>query len=711
MSQTGSLLVPGGALARSLDSYEDRPQQRAMAAAVEAALEDRRPLLVEAGTGTGKTLAYLLPAARSGLRVVVSTGTRALQEQLTRKDLPLAAAALGHPIDWATLKGVSNYLCRRRAAELELYAASLGEDASQRDDIESIRSWMLATETGDRAEMGALGDDSPWWERLTVTPETRLGARCPHFETCFVTMARRRAEKASIIVVNHHLYFADLALRAAHPGARVLPDHDAVVFDEAHLLEDVMTEHFSTGVSTVRVALLGRDLRDALAHAGYPMEAARIAGLIERSAGDFFGQVWRSLAPLFGEASRVALPEGLLTSTDVQAAWFGLDGALEAAALRAMTAADELSRASGRSGRDTTSRAGELARAGSGRSARDPTASRASERSSDDATREVREQWLALARRAESARDALATLADLAPGGRSVSWAESRGRQLFLRAAPVDVAPILRERVLSQVPAAVFASATLTCAGRFDYVRERLGLPVDVCDEARVDSPFDYAHQALLYVARDLPPPGEPAFIEGACDRIVKLLDVTEGSAFVLFTSHRALREAEARLSEACRYPLLVQGQAPPPALLDRFRAAPGSVLLATGTFWSGVDVPGPSLSLVIMDKLPFASPGDPLVAARAEKLAGSGRDAFDELHLPQAALAFRQGFGRLIRRRDDRGIAAVLDGRLLSRRYGRAFVSSLPPELPRTSILEQVRRWWRGEQRPPVGAAAAEAR
>ncbi len=395
-----------------------------------------------------------------------------------------------------------------------------------------------------------------------------------------------------------------------------------------------------------------------------------------------------------GEASRVTLPEGLLTSTDVQAAWFGLDGALEAAALRVLSAADE------------------LARAGGGRSARSGTASRAGERaaSGDDATREAREQWLALARRAESARDALATLADLSPGGRSVAWAESRGRQLFLRAAPVDVASILRERVLSQVPAAVFASATLTCAGRFDYVRERLGLPVDVCDETRVDSPFDYARQALLYVARDLPAPGEPAFIAAACDRIAQLLDVTEGSAFVLFTSHRALREAEARLPAACRYPLLVQGQAPPAVLLDRFRAAPGSVLLATGTFWSGVDVPGPSLSLVIMDKLPFASPGDPLVAARAEKLAETGRDPFDELHLPQAALAFRQGFGRLIRRRDDRGIAAVLDGRLLSRAYGRAFVSSLPPDLPRTSIVEQVRRWWRGDQRAAT-AAAAEAR
>jgi len=668
------LLIPGGGLARALDLYEDRPQQRAMASAVEAALEDRRPLLCEAGTGTGKTLAYLLPAARSGLRVVVSTGTRALQEQLTRKDLPLAARALGQPIAWATLKGVSNYLCRRRAAELELYAAALGDEASERVAIDDIRSWMVATETGDRAEMGALGEDSPWWERLTVTPETRLGGRCPHFESCFVTLARRRAEKASIVVVNHHLYFADLALRAAHPGARVLPDHDAVVFDEAHLLEDVMTEHFSVGVSTVRLGLLARDLRDALARAGFPMEAMRLSGLLERAAADFFGAVWRALAPIMGDASRVALPEGLFSSPDVQAAWFGLDGALEAAALRAAGAAAEEARGG-----------------------------------ADEAGRAAREEWLAMARRADGVRDALATLADPAPGGRSVSWAESRGRQIFLRAAPVDVAPILRDHVLARVPAAVFASATLTCAGRFDYVRERLGLPGDVCDEARVDSPFDYARQAMLYVPRDLPPPGEAEFLAAACDRIAELLDITEGRAFVLFTSHRALREAEARLAERCPYPLLVQGQAPAAALLDRFRARPGSVLLATGTFWSGVDMPGPALSLVVMDKLPFASPGDPLTAARAEKLAQEGRDPFLDLHLPQAALAFRQGFGRLIRRRDDRGIAAVLDGRLLGRAYGRAFVSSLPRELPRTSILEQVRRWWGGEERS-IARAAAEA-
>jgi len=693
---SGSLLVPGGALARAFDRYEDRPQQRDMASAVEAAIEDGRALLCEAGTGTGKTLAYLLPAARSGKRVVVSTGTRALQEQLVHKDIPLAARALGRPIAWAALKGVSNYLCRRRATELELHAASLLRPRAQllpglggagltdgaaaydaeMEAIESIRAWMLSTETGDRVEMTALADDSPWWDRVTVTSETRIGSRCPHFESCFVTMARRRAEKAEIIVVNHHLYFADLALRAAHPGARVLPDHDAVIFDEAHLLEDVMTEHFSIGVSTVRMALLARDLREGLTRAGYPLEAARVTGLVERAAADFFALVRRRLAPLLVDASRAALPEGLFADQDLQAAWFGLDNALDAAALRAMSAAALESDGAG-----------------------DP-----------DDVRAAREQWAALARRAEATRGALAALADPAPAERSVSWGESRGGQIFLRAAPVDVAPILRERVLAQVPAAVFTSATLTCAGKFGFVRERLGLPADLCDERRLDSPFDYATQAMLYLARDLPPPTEPDFQPAALARIAELLDVTEGSAFVLFTSHRALRDASERLARTCRYPLLVQGQAPPAALIERFRTTPGAVLLATGTFWSGVDVPGAALSLVIMDKLPFASPGDPLVAARARKLAEAGRDPFHELHLPQAALAFRQGFGRLIRRRDDRGIAALLDSRVVGRAYGRVFTDSLPRELPRTSVLEQVRRWWRGDGRATV-AAAAEAR
>jgi ATP-dependent DNA helicase DinG len=670
-----SAFAPGGALARSMAGYEDRPQQQAMADAVAAALEDARALLVEAGTGTGKTLAYLVPAAASGKRVVVSTGTRALQEQLTQHDIPLAERALGRPVHAAVLKGVSNYVCKRKSGALELQLPGQG------GELDAIRSWLLRTETGDRGELGAIGDDSAWWPLLTTTPESRVGPRCPHFETCYVTQARRAAEKADLVIVNHHLYFADLALRAASPGARVLPDHDAVIFDEAHLLEEVMTEHFGFGVSTTRMALLARDL----------VGAGHASDRLERAAADFFDRARAALGTLLLDASppgrsppasdassrgmtpwasRAALPEGMFAEPALQAAWFGLDGALESA----------------------------------------EAAAAAAEARGDDDGRTGPDAWGQLARRASHARTALADLAEADDGRRAVRWGEVRGASVSLRASPIDVSNILRERVLTQVPAAVFTSATLAAAGRFTYMRERLGLTPDDCDELRVDSPFDYARQAILYVARDLPAPSSPDFTAAACARAAELIEVTGGGAFVLFTSHRALREAADLLRARLSFPLLVQGQAPPAALLDRFRAERGSVLLATGTFWAGVDVPGPALQLVIMDKLPFASPGDPLVAARAAALERAERDPFRELSVPHAALTFRQGFGRLIRRRDDRGIAAVLDGRLVQKSYGKAFLDSLPPGLARTSALEVVRRWWRGEPRAATAPAVVTA-
>jgi ATP-dependent DNA helicase DinG len=638
----GQILGPGGLLARDLTGFEDRPEQRQMADAVARAIDDARPLLVEAGTGTGKTLAYLVPAALSGKRVVVSTGTRALQTQLVEQDLPLASRALGRPIHAAVLKGVSNYLCRRKAQSFELSLDGID------GELDAIRAWMLRTEHGDRGEMGA-GTDSPWWDQLTTTSDARIGPRCPHHETCFVTQARRRAEKADIVVVNHHLFFADLALRGSSPGARVLPDYDAVVFDEAHLLEDVMTEHFGTSVSTVKLALLGKDMNGL----------GLVTTGVERAAAGFFSSVRRALGAM--EGNRIALPEGLFADPDLQVAWFDLDGALDGVEAAAAAAAER------------------------------------------DGDR--REEWSALARRVAATRSALGELAEPSRERRAVRWGEARGGHVFLRAAPIDVSAILRERVLPEVPAAVFTSATLTTARRFTYVRERLGLSTDACDELHLDSPFDYARQAMLYVPRDLPPPGDDGFSAAACERVAALCELTAGRAFVLFTSHRALRQAAERLPALLPFPLLVQGQAPPPILLERFRSTMSSVLLATGTFWAGVDVPGPALSLVIMDKLPFASPGDPLTAARCDVLGEAGRDPFRELSVPQAALAFRQGFGRLIRRRDDRGIACVLDGRIVQKSYGQAFLASLPPNLPRTSALEVLRRWWLGpEERQAAG-------
>jgi ATP-dependent DNA helicase DinG len=670
------VLGPAGGLARALDGYEDRPEQRRMAEAVAAALEDGRPLLAEAGTGTGKTLAYLAPAAESGLRVVVSTGTRALQEQIASKDLPLLERLLGRRVEAVVLKGVSNYLCRRKLRELEL-GTSLFDDVDV--DRERLLGWAQSTQHGDRGELASLDDGHPLWERVTTTPDARLGPRCGFFDRCFVTRARRAADKASIIVVNHHLFFADLAVKDAAPGAKVLPDYDAVVFDEAHLLEEVMTEHFGVAVSSSRLALLGRDLREAWRRRGDASAAGdadqldHLVRQIDRSSAALFDQVRVALRPS-GDGVRVPLPHDLFSGGPRKDAWLALDAALDDAAVAAEVRADRVA---------------------------------------DDGDSDLAEEHTALARRAGTLREALAAIAEPAASRHQhVQWGEVRGRGMALRAAPIDVSDVLHRRVLAKVPGAIFTSATLAAAGSFSFARARLGLHPDHCDEALFESPFDYSRQAMLYVPRDLPPPGTAGFDAAACARIRELIAITDGRAFVLFTSHRALRSAEAQLADL-PYPLLVQGQAPPAILLDRFSNTAGAVLLATGTFWAGVDVPGDALSLVIMDKLPFAPPTDPLVAARMRRIEEDGGEPFLDYQLPQAAVTFKQGFGRLIRRRDDRGIVAVLDARLLGKRYGQAFLSSLPTGLRRTSALEPLRRFFTGhgdDARRPASDGAAVA-
>jgi ATP-dependent DNA helicase DinG len=641
------LLAPGGGLAQAIPHYEDRPEQRAMSAAVATALADARPLLVEAGTGTGKTLAYLVPALASGKRVVISTGTRTLQDQIARHDLPLLRALVGKPFTAVTLKGVSNYLCKRRMIE-QLRTLFVTPE------LRALADWVDDSETGDRSEVEWLAEDAPVWSDLTVTPDTRLGARCPHFEQCFVTLARRRAEKADLILVNHHLYVADLALRAA--GARVLPDHDAVVFDEAHQLEDVVTEHFGAKVSTVRAAQLLRDARHVLPRIPSSSKDDALATAVDRAANALFARCAQVLNTGEHGTDRCALPPDLLTGGDRQEAWFRLDHALE-----------ELAR-----------HAGDCA---------EPTPDE------DDADKARREQAAAIARRARNFRDDLAVIAEQRAASH-VYWGEVRAGGTFLCAAPVDVAEVVRRHVVHGEATPIFTSATLTAAGSFAYTRARLGLDLDDVDELAVASPFDYARQALLYVPRDLPDPGDPSAAAAAAARITELCAITAGRAFCLFTSHRALRDARARLAEL-RFPLLVQGSEPRAALIERFRATPGAVLLGTGSFWEGVDVPGDALSLVVIDKLPFAPHTDPLIAARMRRVAEAGGDPFAEIQLPAAAIALKQGFGRLIRRRDDRGIVAVLDPRIVTRSYGRTFIASLPPGLPRTSALEQVKRWW----------------
>ena len=647
-------LAPGGGLERAIPHYEDRAEQRAMSAAVARALEDSRPLIVEAGTGTGKTLAYLIPALQSGKRIVVSTGTRTLQDQIARHDVPLLREIITKPFSAVVLKGVGNYVCRRRLAET---VSRIGKpDVS----LASLVDWSEQTATGDRAEVEWLPEGAPLWQDVTTTPDARVGPRCPFFERCFVTQARRLAEHAQLILVNHHLYFADRALRAASPGAKVLPEHDAVIFDEAHQLEDVATEHFGARISTSKLAELVRDAHLGLAR--MPLWTGRAAvdviDAVDRSGLALFAMLRAALVaadPM--DTARMPMPVGLFDHPERQAAWFRLDSALE-----------------------------ELARVAESESEPPPD-----DEDAHDAG--PRASLVGLARRAREVRGDLAAIA----GQRQKShvyWGEVRPTGTFLTASPIDVADLVRRHIVRAGPTPGFTSATLTAAGDFAYTRTRLGLDdKNEIDELLVSSPFDYAKQAMLYVPRDLPPVND-GFSVAAAERVQELLAITNGRAFLLFTSHKALREASARLAKL-PYPLLVQGEAPRATLVDRFRATPSSVLLGTGSFWEGVDVPGDALSLVIIDKLPFAPHTDPLVAARMQQRVEAGEDPFAAIQLPSAAIALKQGFGRLIRRRDDRGIVAILDGRIVTRTYGRVFLETLPPNLPRTSTIEQVKRWW----------------
>ncbi|MEP6861760.1 MAG: ATP-dependent DNA helicase [Deltaproteobacteria bacterium] len=680
-----TLLAPGGALHQAIPHYEDRPEQRAMSDAVARALEGQRALIVEAGTGTGKTLAYLVPALLSGKRVVISTGTRALQDQIARHDLPLLRSLIARPFTAVVLKGVANYVCRRKLAEATSRGRTLPmfrDTPDQTAQLTELADWVEHSESGDRSEVEWLGEDAPLWREVTTTPDARIGPRCPFFERCFVTQARRLAEKAQLILVNHHLYFADRALRAASPGARVLPDHDAVIFDEAHQLEDVATEHFGSRVSTHSLAQLVRDAHVALAR--MPLWTGRASDdtihTVERAGIALFASVRSELITAEGE-TRVPLPDGLFDHPDRQDAWFRLDTALE-----------------------------DLARAAESESEPPPD-------QEEDADAGARASLTGLARRARGMRDDLATIAEQRQKSH-VYWGETRSTGTTLSASPIDVAQLVRHHIVTAGPTPIFTSATLATAPAlqlatgtlppittaadleaprsappdFSYQRARLGL--EDADELLVPSPFDYSRQALLYVPRDLPPPNTEPFADAAAARTLELLQISEGRAFLLFTSHRALREAAARLA-SLPYPKLVQGDAPRATLVDRFRTTPHAVLFGTSSFWEGVDVPGDALSLVVIDKLPFAPHTDPLIAARMQQHLETGGDPFDAIQLPAAALALKQGFGRLIRRRDDRGIVAILDSRIVIRQYGRVFLDTLPAGLPRTSTIERVRRWW----------------
>jgi ATP-dependent DNA helicase DinG len=589
---------PGGALAETLPGFEARAEQSALAGAVELSLATGEHLVAEAGTGTGKSLAYLIPALESGRRVVVATATKALQEQLLAKDVPAAAAALGREVRVAVLKGRQNYLCRR---QLQSFGPMLLRDAADEADFEAIQPWLTETATGDRAELAFEPSDSLWAE-LAVGADRCAGRRCPFLSTCYAEAARARAGEAELVIGNHALYFADLAA-----GGGVLPEHDAVIFDEAHRLEETAATWLGARVSRAGLRRLLADVERACRDASEPFPA-RAVDKVER-AGE---RLLRQVAP---PAGRLRLreppaPEILL-----------LVDALAGLADELHGHGDEL---------DALSR-----------------------------------RTLGVAAQVEAC---------LEPGElERVVWAEPDA----VAWAPVDVSAELRERIWEDGPTAILVSATLTTGADATFVRRRLGL--ERARELVVGSPYDYREQALLYVPRTMPDPRTDGFTERAADEVLTLLALSEGRALVLTSSYRALEILRSRVVGRVPYEVLVQGDAPRERLLERFRTEIDSVLLATATFWQGVDVPGESLSLLVIDKLPFSAPGDPLHEARCEAVEANGGDWFRDFALPTAVLQLRQGFGRLIRGYDDRGVVAILDPRLRTRPYGRAFLAALP--------------------------------
>jgi ATP-dependent DNA helicase DinG len=649
LSQVAAVFAPDGPLARNIPDFEPRGGQQDMAAAVASVFNGGGVLLAEAGTGTGKTLAYLVPAVLSRQRVLISTGTKNLQEQIFFKDIPALREALGVPFTATCMKGRANYLCLHRLGQLNDGAGSAAHEVF----LPIIREWSTKTETGDRAELEDLPEDVPLWNDVAATADTCLGTECPRYDECFVTRMRQRAAESDVVIVNHHLLCADAAVRQ-HAFGEVIPACSHAIVDEAHQLEDIATQYFGFSVSTYRVEELARDV-ERLAGAGAvtePHDRDQIAKAVDRlrdRARGFFSDLAyanRGSDRARGE-ERIRISESSVAGVSESAAY--LTGAL-----------------------DLVESALQLVR---------PKPDAADE---TDGVRNVRlqpdgaaDQIAALVRRAGEIRTDLRFLLR-ASDTDYVYFVEFRGRGVFLRASPIDVSAIVRELLLDKMRTTVLTSATLTVDGGFGYIRDRLG--IRSAAEIRLPSEFNFERQAVLYLPPRMPDPRSQEFAAAAGRQVVEILRRTRGRAFVLFTSYATLRAVQGMAEMALDYPIFVQGTAPRTQLLKQFRATPHSVLFATASFWQGVDVVGDALSCVIVDKLPFASPGDPITAARIDSIRARGGEPFEEYQVPLAILALQQGLGRLIRHRRDRGVLAVLDPRLRTKGYGRRFLASLPP-------------------------------
>jgi ATP-dependent DNA helicase DinG len=625
---------PGGWLSRRHPNYEYRPGQLEMAESVEAASENRQHLIVEAGTGTGKTLAYLVPMMRSGQRVVISTDTKNLQEQLFFKDIPFLKKLFPN-VRVALMKGRQNYLCRQKLYDIEKQPVLNGlEEVAQ---YPRLKEWEAKTEVGDRAELPWLPDASELWTKVDARRETCTGQKCPQFERCFITLMHQRAAASDLIIVNHHLFFADLALRGTEV-ASLLPDYEALVFDEAHDIEDVATQYFGLQVSNYRVEELARDTEATLKLKGLKSgEVLHAVAELRRRADTFF--------ELFPNAETRA-------NFDHREAFLQVHGSAYGSLVNGLVRLET-----------------ELGR-----------------------LKERPEEVNNLMRRSVELRQGFQAVME----GKErsvVYWWERRGRGVFLEATPIDVAPILRQRLFESGRTVILTSATLAVGGNFDFLKRRLG--IDNAKERILDSHFDYPSQAMLYTPLHLPDPREPTFARLAAEEVVQLLKATRGRAFVLFTSHQQMREVFERVRPHLRYPMLIQGSMPRTEMLERFRNTPHAVLFGTSSFWQGVDVQGEQLSAVVIDRLPFAVPTDPVIAARIRQINEEGGNAFMEYQVPQAVLALKQGFGRLIRSQADRGVLAILDHRMMRKQYGKTFLESLP-RYRMTNRLDDVKGFMR---------------
>ena len=643
-----------GLISKFHERYEHRQGQIAMAEAVAKAFTDKKHLLVEAGTGTGKTLAYLIPAIsaalRSKKRIVISTGTKNLQEQLMEKDIPFLQKVLPGKFTAAYMKGRSNYACLYRIHKADSQPILDGLD--QMGHFDRISSWSRESSTGDRRELVDLPEDLSFWSRINAKGDTCIGQKCPDFEPCFITRMRAGADAADIIVVNHHLFFADLNVRGNQFG-RVIPDYSAVIFDEAHLIEDIAADYFGFQVSNFQLDELARDaamlpIPDANATRDLDKTASRILGLSDQFWIRFTQARYDGRFPLHLDAFAQRTSGGETRATQLGEACAALDSALQRLETGLAVFAETIPEA-------------------------------------DSLLRRTRQARFDL--------DFVVTQSER----NYVYWLEKRGKGMFLRASPVDVSELLREKLFDKVETCILTSATLSSNGKFDFIRDRLGLDTAKTSGFEAPSAFEYEKQAILYLPRAMPDPRSAEFTQLAAGEIVKILKTTDGRAFVLCTSFQSMNALYELVSSRIAYPCFVQGTMSKAGLLDRFRETPNAVLFATSSFWQGVDVQGEQLSCVIIDKLPFAVPSDPVVAARSRFIDENGGSSFFDYSVPQAIITLKQGIGRLIRSTTDRGVIAILDPRLRTKNYGRDFLQSLP-RMRITSDLEAVKNLFEGE-------------